>query len=687
MEPGKTARLLFLLLVFTINSEIFSQVADSSLSYIYKMDLEELMNTKITIATKSEKPISESPSTVSVITSDEIASMGARELADVLQTIPGFDISIRFTGEYGVGLRGVKDSKTSSKILLMVDGIPVNQIFYGNSIQGYEMNTDIIDRIEIIRGPGSALYGRNAFSGVINVITKNGNTQKGGLVKATLGKFNTKGISCYYGFKKEKFNASFAVKRLYTDVSDSKLTEYSVLRRWNLFHDNLNINSTVSYGKFRFSGAFNNLIAGGLFTKTFFTYRTGYYSLSYHNDISPKLSVGTEVYGYNAFYSEDIEQARPDSNTYYPLGFYVRPEVNEYLHGFESEVKYKFSSNDELLFGIQADIHGVKNVLLYTNVDFRYDIPPALPGIGRNNLPLSKVQWFVNDGNSYNNLALFFQNVWYPFKELSITIGGRFDFDSQIGGVFNPRTGIVYEPCKNLVFKLLYGRAYRAPAPSEQYQYFGYATGNENLKPEIINSTEFGLSYRHKTTTQTVSIFQNYLTDMIYAASLNSVDPDNKYYNIGKNSSRGIEYENKVLLGKNIYAWLNYTYTISENSDTISDDNSVYSQQDVAPHKFNFGVNVSFLKYINWNTYLFYRSKMERFMVKLEDGNYEVQDPIGNYAIINSTLQIKNILKNLTISCSVFNLLDTKYYSQDNEHLHQPTQPGRQMLVSLNYSF
>jgi outer membrane receptor for ferrienterochelin and colicin len=687
MVSGKTIKTSVTILLFALSSQILSQIADSTLAAIYSMDLEELMNTKITIATKSEKPINESPSTVSVITSDEIKNMGARELADILQTIPGFDISIRFTGEYGVGLRGVKDSKTSSKILLMVDGIPVNQIFYGNSIQGYEMNTDIIDRIEIIRGPGSALYGRNAFSGVINVITKNGNTQKGGLVKATLGNFNTKCISGYYGFKKEKFNASFAVKRLYTDVSDSKLTEDSVVRRWNLFHDNLNINSTLSFGKFTFSGAFNNLVAGGVLTNTFYTYRTGYYSLSYHNDLSPKLSVGTEVYGYNAFYCEDIEQVRPDKDPKYPLGFYVRPEVNEYLYGFESEIKYKFSSNDELLFGIQADIHGVKNVLLYTNADFRYDSLPAIPGIGRNNLPLSKVQWFVNDGHSYNNLALFVQNVWYPFKNLGITIGGRFDFDSQIGGVFNPRTGIVYEPYKNLVFKLLYGRAYRAPAPSEQYQYFGYATGNQDLNPEIINSTEFGLSYRYKTTTQSVSIFQNYLTDMIYAASLNSVDPDNKYYNIGKNSSRGIEYENKVVMGKNLYAWLNYSYIISENTDLLDSKDSVYAHQDIAPHKLNLGLNASLLKYFNLNAYLFYRSKMEKFLVPDGDNMVAVQDKIGGYTIINSTLRIEHVIKNLSTSISVYNLLNTKYYSQDNEHLHLPSQPGRQILVSASFVF
>ena len=653
------------------------------------MDLEELMNTKVSIATKSDQLISETPSVVSVITAEEIKNMGARELADILQVIPGFELSIRYTGEYGMGVRGVKDSKTTSKVLIMVDGIPNNQLFYGNAIQwGYEINPDIINRIEIIRGPGSALYGRNAFSAVINIITKNGNTDKQGSIKGSVGNFKTRSGYLYYGFKKEKVYASLGVKRLYTDITDTKFDDgFGGISRWHLYHNNLNINSTIGFGKFKFSGMFSNLLNGALFTNTNIGYRLGNYSLEYKTSINPKFGIEARFYGYNANYYEDIEQIRPGLIPDYPLGMYFKPQLKEYLYGIETELKYKILANNDLLFGIQSDIHGVKDVLLQSNLDLNNDTAPPIPGIGRNDMPY--YSWFINDGHNYYNTAFFIQDVWYPVKQLGITLGGRYDLDSQIGGVFNPRAGIVYQPIKRGYIKFLYGRAYRAPAPSEQYQLLGYAVGDENLKPEIINTFELVFSYRLKKITSSISIFHNFLKDIIHAATINSVDPNNKYYNIGKNKSQGIEFENKVVIGKNIYSYFNYSYTHSENTDSINGIETDYAHPDVAPHKINIGWNILFLKYINWNANLFYRSKMEKFLAPDPvSGNYiNVQDDIGNYIVMNSTLRFETLVKGLNFSLSVYNLLNTKYYSQDNEHLNQPPQPGRQYILSASYAF
>ena len=174
--------LLALLLVCVCAS---SQEIDTSMARIYSMDMEELMNMKVSIATKTEQSVSESPAIVSVITSEEIQRMGAREIEDVLQLVPGFEINRGYGGYYNIGVRGVKDSRNTSKILFMIDGIPVNQIFFGSFTQwGYSLNLDNIERIEIIRGPGSALYGRNAFSAVINIINKSSKSGEKVFVKA-----------------------------------------------------------------------------------------------------------------------------------------------------------------------------------------------------------------------------------------------------------------------------------------------------------------------------------------------------------------------------------------------------------------------------------------------------------------------------------------------------------------------
>jgi len=268
--------------------------------------------------------------------------------------------------------------------------------------------------------------------------------------------------------------------------------------------------------------------------------------------------------------------------------------------------------------------------------------------------------------------------------------------DSQIGATFNPRLGIVLDPFRNTNIKLLYGRAYRAPSPSEQFQTLGFAFGNKNLKPEIINTFEFVLSHRFNRISSSVSLYRNELKNMIYALPINSVDSSNRYYNIGKNTSTGIEFENKILINSHIYSFINYSYTISENTDTINGKEVSYTHQDVAPHKISFGVNYSFKKYFNINLNMFYRSTMKKFMLRDSKGNYltdpntgnnvMVNDPIGNFAVFNSTFYIDNLIKNLGLSLSVYNIFNQKYYSQDTEHLNQPHQPGRQFIVHLSYS-
>jgi iron complex outermembrane receptor protein len=670
------------------------------MSEIYSMDLEELMNTKISIATKSEQSINETPAIVSVITAEEIKNMGARELEDILQTIPGFELNRGYASYYNVGIRGVKDSRTASKLLVLIDGVPNNNIFYGNFINwGYDVNIDNIEKIEIIRGPGSALYGRNAFSGVINIINKKAKNGNNVMAKASLGTFNTKSVSAYYGYSKNKFSAFFAAQKIKTDVTDVKFDNgFGQIAPLNIYRDNFMINSKIIYRDFTLTATYYDLCNGATLTNSKVTNKKANYSLSYSKNINPKLSISAKLYGHNLKYTEDIEELKDNIEYYipkeligidsikykdiYPLGIYYKPQLTEFLYGIETELKYKISRNNDLLLGLQTDYHGVKDVLIYTNFNFPTKTP--IPEIGRNNEILYEPGWFKNNKHNYYNIAFLAQDIWYPKKNIGITIGARYDIDSEIGSIINPRTGIVLTPIKNTTIKILYGRAYRAPSPSEQYVTLGYAIGNGNVKPEIINTFELSVSNRYKTLNQSISFFVNKLKDMIYAAQIIKID-SNAYYNIGKNTSIGIEYENKLVLGNNFYSYLNYSYTYSNNTDFNHDRDTSFLHPDIAPHKINIGANYAFFKHFNINANIYYRSKMELF--RIINTNYYVNNNIGNYAIFTTTLQINNYLINgLSFKISVYNIFNKTYYSQDNQHINQPPQPGRQFLASIVYT-
>jgi outer membrane receptor for ferrienterochelin and colicin len=698
------------ILIFVLLSILFkaqAQVSDSSMASVYTMTLEELMNTKVTIATKSEQSISKTPSNVTVISSDDIKNMGARELEDVLQTVPGFEIRKRYNGYNGIEIRGVKETRFTSRVLIMINGIPSNQIFYGISLRyGYSINIDDVERIEIIRGPGSALYGRNAISGVINIITKNVKNNKHSFIKGTLGNQDIRDLSGYYGFEKGKFNTSVSFSKVYSMDDYGKYTdEYGLDAPWKLNNNNSNINVSIGYGNFTLSGIYYNLHIKGTHNNSGVSDNIGNYSLSYNKEISPKLHFRSKIYGHNEKEVQDIEQYRPELNVVvpvykggngvftfgniYPLGLYFTPQFKDYLFGMEAEMSYKLSFNNDVLFGIQYDVHGVKDVILHANADSSYLITyMPIPGAGKKDQVLFTPGWFKKNGHDYRNMAFYAQDIWYPIKKVGITIGARYDYDSEIGGVFNPRVGLVIEPVNKAYIKLLYGQAYRAPAPIEQYCTFGYSIGNEDLKPEIINTLELVLNYNFDNMSHSLSFFRNRLTNLIYAEARSSIDPTNIYKN-RTNTSKGFEYETKIVLAKRLYSYLNYSYTISENTDTINGKDTTYNQPDIAPHKLNLGFNYSFLKYFSINVNMFYRSKMKKFIaLDLLSGKYsEVKNGIGDYAVFNSSFQVNNLVKNLNCSVSAFNLFDKKYYSQDSEHWYQPAQLGRQINISVTYLF
>src|ERR1043166_9640197 len=155
---------------------------------------------KVYGASKVEQKTTQAPASVTVITADEIKKMGHRTLASVLQTVQGFNVS--YDRNYAfLGSRGVSLGDNNSRILLLVDGHRVNNNLNDGALidSAFILDIDLVDRIEIIRGPGSIMYGNNAFFGVINVITRQGKQLNGAEVTTEFGSFNTSKARVTYG--------------------------------------------------------------------------------------------------------------------------------------------------------------------------------------------------------------------------------------------------------------------------------------------------------------------------------------------------------------------------------------------------------------------------------------------------------------------------------------------------------
>ena len=154
-------------------------------------------------ASKYEQKITEAPSSISIITSEEIRKYGYRNMAEILRSVRGFqmtnDRNYQFVNVRGFGLPG----DYNSRVLLLIDGHRINNNIFGQALLGTEspIEIDLIERVEIVRGPSSSLYGTNAFFGVINIITKRGIDFKGLEVSGELGSFEMYKTRLSYGEK------------------------------------------------------------------------------------------------------------------------------------------------------------------------------------------------------------------------------------------------------------------------------------------------------------------------------------------------------------------------------------------------------------------------------------------------------------------------------------------------------
>ena len=698
-----------LILISQLYGQLQGGTADSTVASLFAMSLEELLNVKVTVASKKKVKASDAPSVISVITSQEIEAMGARDFNEILRFIPGFEFSRRVDGGDGLGFRGVKDPRFNHRYLLMVNGIPFNQIFYGifmfNGFTGININS--IERIEIIRGPGSALYGRNAFSAVINVITKTAKTSSLLSGKAEYGNFNT--LNGHASFAKEIAPG----KGFYVDVghANSDVTEETTINAitgtagsWNENYENTTLLfnghlDNLSFNTMLFSSYWGTSSNEDSYAEDQFVY----YNVKYDFSKIDKHDVKLNVFGHNGKHVENLLIITPNDPAldfpatdttsafnFYPNGLLARPSFTEYIYGIEVEDEVHLDEKNTLLAGIQFDYRGIKDAKFESNADFYANSPLPLPIAGATkDKPVEDPRgWLTSSSISFTNLAFYAQNIWIPGEKWSITYGGRYDLDSQIGGVFNPRVGVSYAVTDKLTAKVLYGQAYRAPTLSEQHQTIGYANGNLNLKPERIKTYELALNYNSAQSNTQLNFFFNQIKDLIYSEADISVDVSNLLQNLGDNTAKGVEFEHKFKLQDRIIGFINYSFTSSKTT-TNGEDKFTYKAVDISPHKVNVGVNVRLPYHLGLNTNLLYRSKMKKFTT--EDSNntrFEVsQDKVGNYFIANAKLRFDNPNTRLKLGLSTYNLFNTFYYMQESGRARHPRMPGFTWLVSVQYVF
>ncbi|MHC4453697.1 MAG: TonB-dependent receptor plug domain-containing protein [Planctomycetota bacterium] len=677
------------LIVFSLICFVLSSLVDLS-AQDEGTGLEEMLaifsEEKIVVsALKKPSSVLKSPSIMSVITARQIKQMGFRTLVDVLKIVPGFYISMDETGEREIAVRGVLDD-ASQKIKVLINGHSINDVWRGGAMWNFDdLPVENVKRIEIIRGPGSALYGQNAFLAVVNIITKDTDDIDGIQLTASGGSFDTQNYNILIGKEYGDLKISGFLDYLDTegfskDIDQDILFPASFSKSPGRSHnrkEKTDLNLNLSYNNLKLNTKYmkkrrKDYIGVGDALNDETTLRDTYIflELTYQLSIGEKLNIIPKVY-YDQYNYDPFFEQRPDGFTsgaaVYPDGIKGQLRFKQRTLGLDNQVNYKLFQGNELTFGFQYewihqhDIHFSKNSHPITNApldsvtDFSHNLPFTRKA--------TRKIW-----------ALYLQDEWNIARDIDLTVGVRHDEFTRFGGTTNPRVGVIWRFLENAHFKFLFATAFRAPSFQELFlTNNSVKVGNPSLDPEKINTYEIGLGYNF---TSHITASMNYFYNRIRDRIVVDTGRPGKFQNSGGARAKGVEAELKADFGNDNYFFANYTYQDAE--DTRNRNRLPF----VPEHSANLGVNVGLWKYVNANLNTFISGPRPR-----ESGDTRGNMP--SYTLTNLTLIGKNFVDNFEIRGSVFNLFDKSYDDPAPKNTVSTDYPqqGRSFIFELRYTF
>lgn len=493
-------------------------------------ELEDLLNTKIAVASKKAEKLSDAPAMISVITKDEIKRFGGTTLADILNRVPGLiHIGSYFTDRSMVVSRGdaVKNTTSNRHVLLLFDGRPVREVQEGGiKCDVYEsFPVSAIDHIEVIKGPGSVLYGSEAFSAVINVVTVKPEAN-GVDLAAALGEAGAHNESLNAKFAKGEFSmllaaresekSNFPVTYGYSSVDDGPV---EATENFTMQEKATSLFVKSNYKGFGFTGSFMKyrngyMIADYLSVYGNLEWKKAFFDGGYDFDITDKWSATANI-TYNRSWFDNASSGVPN----------VKRDSHETL--LEMTHFYSFNDKAKLTAG------GLFSRAAGTETD------------KDSNLPTSH--------GARNSVAGYAQ-LDYRFVETAKAVGGfQILKVGEAKTTMVPRLGLVWNPRTDVNFKVLYAQAFRAPYINENFINFGnFLLGNKQLKPEKVSSYEVSANYLKNNLEFSIGYFRNHQSDIItfqFQPEANVL----KYVNLLTSKIQGVETSGKFYLNRSVF--------------------------------------------------------------------------------------------------------------------------------------
>jgi iron complex outermembrane receptor protein len=635
-------------------------------------------------ANKRATPEREAPAIATVVTAEEIRNMGARNLLDVLNMVPGMGISFTEDGVNMIEVRGIRTA-LSEKILIMIDGHSLNRNGFGSSVWALaeRMPVENVKQVEVVRGPGSALYGANAFVATVNIITRDADEINGFEMKAAGGLNDTyKGNITTGKVLNDKLNVTGSVDyfntkgpKLRVESDTLLLTPFSKAPGYaDMRFRQTDTFLKINYGDLSFRGGYRNSYKGeyiGLgYALTGGAHQdvdVGWAELAYAYRFNNALSANIKVFG-DYFEQDPLVKVLPSGFPGFSDGMLGKPLMKDGTVGTELQFDWDLFKNNHLILGAAYSM-----MMQYDTKQFANFNPITFAPIG----PVQQVaNWNKNVTRHVG--AAYMQDEWKLFERVSLTAGVRYDHYSDFGDTVNPRGGVVWQFLERGTLKFLYGQAFRAPSFQELYNINNpIVVGNPDLKPEKIRTYEVAVSYRFaRWLGVDINYFYSEITDLINWDT--SASPA-RFANIGKARVQGVE---TGIRGSyfNGLSW-KLSYAFQNPRDGMTNQLLPYVPQ----HRAKGSINYSLNRYVNLHTDLLWTGQRPR-----AQGDTRTEMP--SYFTADLAVTFKNFIKNLELQAAVHNLFDKKFYDPDTSGIAKSVQydfprEGISGLLTISYKF
>ena len=485
------------IILLSLFVSLVTNYAQASVDDLFNMSLEELMQVKVVGSTHTPETLSSVPAAVTVYSGEEIELMGIQTLEELMNFVPGF--SSTRSGDSGYRqvptVRSKSSGATGKEVLVLIDGQRLNSDFSGSAfVFNNQIPSGNFERVEFIRGPSSALYGSNAFMGVINIITSKDKSN----ISASIGSNGSINTYLNYTYNSENLRLSSFVTHnktdgeIYNNLFNFSTTIPTVSTKDPFKRDELYING--DYKRFNFVGSFRQTEASDFYTigninndVNRHEIHGGFARLTYDSTgftaLNTKISVGYRDERSDLDFVTSPNGSLP--NTDAPATYLTTLEGHEL--DFRVDNRINFDYGGILLVG--GEYRHAKTQKLSALVN---GFPGANAVSFGQFVSLESIQGSALTAEDYRDIyGIYAQYQKDLTQNINLTVGVRYDNYPDFSTALSPRIALVYDNFSGRVFKLLYAKAFRVPAREENdLQAQGVLAGNTLLEPEIAKTLE-----------------------------------------------------------------------------------------------------------------------------------------------------------------------------------------------------